>query len=255
MQAKGPEHLTLSRLIKVTVDDFDHSLKGWKFFFLTLHSRVDPAQLAKLLVKSRGSRVLDERRRLDPVDQRKRDYLQDFVETSTDYSAWVCEREFQPLLRDLLVSQCVGFENFLKTLGVASLLSASFGNLNKPIFVPSDEFRETHKTVNKTWGKLASEARTKQFLQQFVVTNDVLFAHYGAWGRVDLEQWSPVWDEVFKLRNAVVHSRARPAEQIEIGNEVFSPFDEAVITEHTLRAVDKAFRVVIEGFRPSLDDL
>ena len=60
---------------------------------------------------------------------------------------------------------------------------------------------------------------------------------------------------MFKLRNAVVHSRARPGEQIEIGTEVFSPFDEAVITEHTLRYVDAAFRVVVDAFRVSVDDL
>ena len=255
MYAKGREQLTLSRLIEVTVDDFDYSLKGWKFFFLTLHSRVDPGQLVKLLVKNRGLRVLDERRRLDPLEQKKRDYLDDLVEASTDYSTWVCERDFQPMLRDLLVAQCVGFENFLKTIGVASLLSASFENLNKQIFVPSDEFREAHKTVNKTWEKLAAEARTKQFVEQLVVANDILFANYGGWGRVDLEHWGPVWDEIFKLRNAVVHSRARPREQIEIGSERFSPFDEAVITEHTLRSIDEAFRVVIDSFRLSLDDL
>lgn len=255
MHAKGREQLTLSRLIEVTVDDFDHSLKGWKFFFLTLHSRVDPEQLAKYLVKNRGLRVLDERRRLDPIDQRKRNYLDDLVEASTDYSAWVCERDFQPLLRDLLVAQCVGFENFLKTIGVASLLSASVENLNKQIFVPSDEFREAHKRVNKTWEKLAAEARSKQFVEQFVVANDALLVKYGGWHRVDLEHWSPIWDEVFKLRNAVVHSRARPREQIEIGDERFSPFDEAVITEHTLRSVDLAFRVVVDGFRLSLHDL
>lgn len=255
MHVKEREQLSLSRLIDVTVDDFDHSLKAWKFSLLALHSRVDPGQLAKLLVKSRGSPILDERRRLNSVDQRKRDYLDDLVEASTDYSAWVCDREFQPLLRDLLVSQCVGFENFLKTIGVASRLSSSVKNLGRLIFVPSDEFRQAHKAVNKTWKELTAEGRTRQFVEQFIVSNEVLRSEYSGWDRVNFEHQSSVWDEVFKLRNAVVHSRARPGEQIEIGTEVFSPFDEAVITEHTLRYVDAAFRVVVDAFRVSVDDL
>ena len=255
MHFKGREQLSLSRLIEVTVDDFDHSLKAWKFSLLALHSRVDPGHLAKLLVKSRGLPILDERRRLNSVDQRKRDYLDDLVEASCDYSAWVCDREFQPLLRDLLVSQCVGFENFLKTIGVASRLSSSVENLGRLIFVPSDEFRQAHKAVNKSWKELAAEGRTRQFLEQFVVSNKVFRSEYSGWNRVNLEHQSPIWDEVFRLRNAVVHSRARPGEQIEIGKEIFSPFDEAVITEHTLRSLDGAFRVVVDAFRLCLEDL
>lgn len=256
MEAKGREHLSLSRLIDVTVDDFDHSLKGWKFFFLALHSGVEPKQLAKQLAKNRGLSVLDERRRLDPADQSKREYLENLVVASDDYSAWVCERDFQPLRRDLLVAQCVGFENFLKTIGVASLLSETAPEgLAKPIFVPSDDFREAHKSVNKRWRLMPAEGRTKQFVDEFVIRNKVMRADYVGWNRVNLDQWGPTWDEVFKLRNAIVHSRARPQEQIEIGNEIFCPFDEALITEHTLRSVDTAFRVILDGFRISMDDL
>ena len=38
MPPNGAEQLSLSRLIEVTVDDFDHSLKGWQFTLLALHS-------------------------------------------------------------------------------------------------------------------------------------------------------------------------------------------------------------------------
>lgn len=255
MRMTGAEQLSLSRLIEVTVDDFDESLKAWKFFLLALHSNVHPNELARQLAKSRGSRVLDRRRVLDGTEIEKRDYLEQMAESATEYLSWIREREFQPAIRNLMVAQCVGFENFLKTIGVASqLVVSSNGTMDKLIFVPSNDFRNAHKTINDWWNQ-RRESRVKSFIEKYVFGNEVLIEAYSGCQHLDINIWAPIWDEIFRLRNAIVHSRGRPSQQVEIGTEIFSPFDEALVTELTLKRVDEAFRVVVNCFRLSLDDI
>lgn len=256
MDTNGSEQLSLTRLIEVTVDDFDNSLKGWKLYLLAVHSRVKPVDLAKTLAKERGLTLFDERRRLTLSEAKKRDYLDELIGDAEEYSAWVYGREFQPLLRDLLVGQCVGFENFLKTLGVASFLSNSPESLEKLIFVPSEVFRKTHQQANVNWENFnKSSGVIGRFIEERFIKNSVFMAEFSGLKTLDIERWSKVWIEISRLRNAIVHSRARPTEQIELGEEIFSPFDEAQITERTLRSVDKAFQVVISAFRLSLSDV
>jgi hypothetical protein len=252
---RGPEQLSLSRLIEVTTDDFDNGLKSWQFSLLASHSKIKAIELAKILAKDRGLELFDGRRRLDESERKKRDYLEEIAEFADDYAGWVRERGIQPLLRDLLVGQCVAFENFLKTIGVASTLaSKDKRSLSRLIFVPSEEFRSAHKEVNRWW-KDQRDSRAEEFVKHFVLGRSVLTSSYSGLGRINLSRWSAIWDEAFRLRNAIVHSRARPDQQIEIGDEVFNPFEEALITEFTLRSIDQAFRVVADGFRMSLDDV
>lgn len=252
---QGPEQLSLSRLIEVSTDDFDVGLKRWQFLLLAAHSGIGAVDLAKALAKSRGLKLFDERRRLDANAEAKREYLERIAEGADEYSIWIRERGFQPLLRDLLVSQCVAFENYLKSVGVASCLaSKDKASLEKLIFVPSAEFRQAHREVNQWWDQ-RREAKVASFIEQFFLGKKAIFDNYSGLKRLDLAAWTEVWDDCFRLRNAIVHSRARPSQQLKIGAETFSPFEEAVTTEFTLVAIDSAFRAVMNGFRLSMDDL
>lgn len=259
MKSRGPEQLAISKLIDVTVDDFEKSLDGCKFFFLAGHSLVEPKKLALKVAKDRGLNLFDERRNLESLEIRKREYLENLIEASQSYLGWIGERGFQPLLRDLLVMQCVGFENLLKTLAVAcELTKLSAGNLDKLIFVPSTEFRAAHNEINNRWDLLAkrkTDQLSRVFIQQEIGTSKEVCSKYSGMGRLDFERWGSTWQDAFRLRNAVVHSRSRPKNQIELGEEVFCPLDEAQITEQTVLAIDEAFRTVVSAFRISLNDL
>ncbi len=180
------------------------------------------------------------------------------AEHAQEYAKWVEEQDFQPLIRDLFLSQCVGFENCLKTLAVVSYFcQRDDGQWKRIVFVPSKEFNDAHKGINEVWRdkhKHESE-RLQYFFNSYFLNSQLVLEKYRGLSRFDAEKWIPVWREIYRLRNAIAHSRARPLEQLEIGNEVFRPSEEAQLTQFTLTFVSSAFQELINCFRLSLDDL
>jgi len=253
------EQITVSRLIEVSVEDFDYSLDGWKLHFLATYSQPSPRDLAKKFAKQKRLRILDDRCALTEEEQGKRDYLENLIEASERYLSWLQNQSFQPLKRSSLISQCVDFENLLKTVAVASVLSKEGrGGLERLLFVPSKDFRTAHKQVNSSWDRLAKNRtpdRYRVFVEEFLISNQLFTAHYAGLQRLDLNRWATIWEQIFQLRNALVHSRGRPVEQVEIGLEIFSPFDEAQVSESTLRVIDESFRAFSGAFQVSIDDL
>ena len=255
----GSEQLSLTRLIEVSVDDFELSLKYWKYSFLATHSNIDSHVMLKEVARKRSSKLFDERRKstLTEDEYRKKDHFHAMADDANEYQKWIVDRELQPLIRDLFLSQCVGFENCIKTLAVASEFSRLHGlSSERLIFVPSKEFNDLHKRVNNVWGdKKHVSDRLEYFFQTYFPKHALLTNHYSGLLRFDFVKWLPIWHEIYRLRNAVAHSRARPSEQLEIGDEIFRPSEEAQLTEFTLGYVCAAFQELINCFRCSLDDL
>jgi hypothetical protein len=254
MASEGAEQLSVERLIEVTVEDFERTIDSWMLFFLAAYSQIDPQKLAHELLQTRGSRLLDKRVKLSNEEAKKRDYLEGVVEGAKDYAKWLGERDYQPLKRDLVVSMCTAFENFLKTIAVAAYFAKSEKQLARLVYVPDIEFRDAHKKVAKGWDRF-QDGRIKVFLEEFVIGNNVLASNYAQLKRINCSAHDEVWRDAFRLRNAIVHSRGRPIEQLVFGDEIFQPTEEAIISEYTLRSIAKCFRVVSDAFKLSLDDL
>jgi hypothetical protein len=257
---QGDEQLSLERLVTVSTDDFEENLKHWKYSFLSAHSGIGPSVMLKELAKNRSSKLFDERRSsgLSDEERRKKDHFLAMVEHAKEYRKWVEENDFQPLIRDLFLSQCVGFENCLKTLAVASHFCQSDGaQWERIVYVPSTEFNRAHKRINEVWqdkNKHESE-RLQYFFSTYFLNCQLVRDKFSGLSHFDAEKWIPVWREIYRLRNAVAHSRARPIEQLVIGDEIFQPSEEARLTEFTLTYVGNAFQELINCFRLSMDDL
>gem|GEM_PF-4451531 len=245
--------------MEVTADDFDHSLKAWRFVLLAIHSGVGGDDHARSLAKSRKLSLFDGRRILSHMDRMKLEYLEEIASSADEFVAWARERELQPILRDLLVAQCTAFENFLKSIRVAARLASTKGrSFDSQIFVPDKEFQKAHKEINKLWSDIRNSTKDGQleaFTQQMFVECPAMTAEYERWRKIDVKRLTLLWDDTFRLRNSIVHSRARPVEKIELDSEEFWPFDEAQVSETTLLTVDKAFRVALDCFRVTMNDL
>ena len=250
------EQISITRLIEVTVNDFDESLKAWKFALLSAHCGVNSIELAHRLAKNRGLHVFDARRRLTSEEEQKRDYLEKMAEVADEHVRWLKDTNFQPLMRSALVSQCVSFENFIKMLGVAAVLTKfNSQNLNALIFVPSADLDEARGQIDKWWAA-NTQSRIAEFLSNFVLNCPVLLDEYPGLLRLDLVKWDEIWNDVFRARNVVVHSRGRVGKNaISLGGQTFYPGDELIVTEPILRHVDLALYEVLQAFRISLADL
>jgi hypothetical protein len=247
MASEGAEQLSVERLIEVTVEDFERSLDSWMLFFLAAYSQIDPQKLAYELLQTRGSRLLDKRVKLSNEEAKKRDYLEEVVGGAKDYPKWLGERDYQPLKRDLAVSMCTAFENFLKTIAVAAHFAKSEKQLARLVYVPDIEFRDAHKKVAKDWDRF-QDGRVRVFLEKFVIGNDVLAFNYVGLKKINCSAHDEAWSDAFRLRNAIVHSRGRPLGQLVIGDQIFQPTEEAIVSELTLRSIAKGFRVVSDAF-------
>jgi hypothetical protein len=257
---QGSEQLSLERLVTVSVDDFEKNLKQWKYSFLAVYSGIKPNFMLKELARERSSKLLDDRRSSSLTDReiRKKDHFLAMAEDAQEYAEWVKERDLQPLIRDLFMSQCVGFENCLKTLAVAAIFCKENDSpWNRIVYVPSKEFNDAHKRVGEDWlsRHVPEEKRIDSFFRSNFLGNPIILAKYSGILRFDAEKWIPIWREIYRLRNAVAHSRARPSEQLLIDQEVFWPSEEAILTEFTLSFVSEAFQELIYCFRLSVHDI
>jgi hypothetical protein len=256
-KVRGPEQFTVRRFVEVTASEFDQALNTWKFILLAIHSRIDAERMARSLADSRGLQIFDRRRSLSPAEMRKLDYLEEIAESANEFASWAREQNLQPILRDLFVAQCSALEHFLKSIGVAAKIVKDHPErMECQIFVPDKKFRSTHDDVIDLWQrKRGSESRIPGFLDELFDSNDEMRLAYPRWQSVSTSTAVNLLNEAFRLRNAIVHSRGRPKQQILIGDEVFQPLDEAIVTEWTIRNVEQECRVVLDAFRLTLDDL
>ncbi|MGE4241524.1 hypothetical protein [Ramlibacter sp.] len=207
----------------------------------------------QLLIGIGKSSLLDRRRKRSHGDDEIWAQIEDAACEAMSFKEWARKNENQPVFREVLVSYCSHLERFLKSVGVVFDLAgcgSAQESLRRQIFVPGPELRRSSERVESEWGKRLpqNENRAQRFFQQYLAprnpdpdTFPLSLVEESAWATCHA---------TFKIRNAIVHSMARPHEQVELGASTFHPGWDIELKADDLRLVAGAFASIAWPFSP-----
>ena len=262
------EQVALSRLIENAYDGFEKNLLSTSSRVVLWGSFSDADQLARQFLEAGGRKLLEGQGRLHLLDRRRKaapgdesflEQVEAAAADAFDYLAWVRERQSQPIWHEILVGYCSAFENCLKTVGIAFRLAreSQVDGLKRQISVPGQELNGARRATEKEWKHAANKEspRVKAFFEQAIRAQNPSEDCY-RFPELDEMKWD-ICSSAFQLRNAIVHSQARPFVQVELGSRTFHAGDEIELNVTDLSLVASTFKEILRPLSPQacLDDL
>lgn len=261
----GHEQVSFERSLVGTWEDFEMRLTSISALYVLWGSLTNSESLATHYCKAKGlDRLLDKSWLLREEDEEEFADIRFRAESAIRYRDWARAREGQPILQDTLVAYCAAFENALKAIATALRLLVESGGRTEFALIPDAKVKEISKAISVQW-KLFSRNRgddstAQDFFESEILEPSARLTNFEfsdpTSERAEPYLLSPkqMWMDVgaaYQLRNLILHSNGRlNAEQIQLRNEVFPFRQEMHLTTVTLKAVEAAFRGILEPINP-----
>jgi hypothetical protein len=266
----GHEQVSFRRLIAGTWEDFDMRLMSISALYVLWGSLTNSESLATQYCKAKElDRLLDKRRRLPEEDEEKLADIHSLAESAIRYRDWARTREGQPILQDTLVAYCSAFESALKAIARALRLLVESDERTEFALIPDAKVKAISRAVSDQWkqfSKSSGDDSTARVFFEIEILEPSARRPSFVFADPTSEQAEPyalspkqMWTDVhsaYQLRNLILHSNGRlNAEQIQLGKEVFPFRQEMHLTTVTLKAVEAAFRGILEPINPEPEQL
>lgn len=206
-------------------------------------------------------RLLDKRRCLSDSEQEQLEDIRLRAVNASRYRDWARDEDGRPILREILVGYCTAFENALKSVAVSFELASRNGDWDPQFFVTAKELSEVIKMVQGKWkgaggGRGDLDQRAIRFYRENILQKNPNSARWpflnpeseenSKWHQAPRQHWLDC-ESAFRLRNDVVHANGiRGHDRIEVHTESFHPKEELALTTKTIRAVELAFRGILD---------
>ena len=259
------EQVSFERSLGGIWEEFDMRLTSISALYVLWGSLTSSEDIATQYCKAKGlDCLLDKRRRLRAEDEEKLADIRFLANSAIRYRDWARAREGLPILQDTLVSYCAAFENALKAIATALRVLHESAGRTENAFVDGEKVKAISKAVSDQWKRASGLGGDESTAQVFFVS-EVLgpSARLTNFGFADptsehakpyLLSPNQMWMDVhsaYQFRNLILHSNGRlNAEQIQLRNEVFPFRQEMRLTTVTLKAVETAFRGILEPINP-----
>lgn len=253
---ESPEQVALDRLLENAYEEFQQTLLSAGARFVLWGSFSNADVLVENYLRSKGKEQLLDKRRTSKSRTAEENELLDILnwaaQEAQDYVTWVRKRDAQPILREILISYCSGFEACLKNISlVFGLAQKKRRGLDDQVFVPGDQFKSALQDVERAWGASGDYDR---FRAQ-VFFEDHIAQKNPDPGRFVFSTCTEDWDvcrAAFRLRNAIVHQLSRPTEQEVIGSDVFPARWEIDLKPASVKLVSESMSGILKPFGPAV---
>ncbi len=241
--------LTVRSLIDSAHEDLEQVLVSAGVSFILWNSFTSSEELKRNYLAAQNKLGLtDKRRTSKSIGENNEKFLALVDELSVnaeEYRLWIVKNNRQPLLKNIVVAYCAGVEGYLKRIAVAFALHEKVKYSNIAASIHDDDYKKTLESKLKSWqhcGKLAP-SRAQAFFEAHIFYKNPYKNIYRF--SLDLDDWN-VCNDLFRLRNAIIHDNQILARQLEIGEYKFLPTSMQDITISHTDFISKVIRRIFD---------
>lgn len=252
---RSVEQIAIERLLDNAYETFDQQLLSISGRIVLWGSFGGSDELRDRYLSNKGKKtLLDRRHRLTAEEEL--DWI-DFDNAALDawkYLQWSKKHLGQPIARESLIAYFTAFENCLKSIATAFLVT-SFSEAKRidgQIFVPLLILNRARRRIGEQWRsrEYRDGPKGKLFFENEIVQKNPFPGHY-----VFQALKEDVWERigvVYRVRNAIAHSMGLAQDQFDFDGRSLYAGDEIEVSVKALRTIAEDFRAVLNPFRTEL---
>lgn len=246
------EQVSLEFIVKNAFDNFTKAVLFTRTKVLLIGGYVDQSAAMKAyLFRTRPD--IDRRRKLGVEDENYVSMVESYAADADQYINWVRLEGGQPVWRDALVSYCSAFENCLKAIAVAFMLSEFQTETwpNAQVIIPSEDLTRARRKISKQWSEVEGDMpKVRQFFEAAVRSRKAAKHFYALKNDLSEPDWE-ICSTAFQVRNAIIHNLGYMHQSVSLGKLDLYASWQIELNQQAAATVADAFSRALSPFDPN----